>query len=140
MTCNITPELLQAYMETEYFVLAEPAFKMQIGLHCPELAQLITERNAKCAAFITACNPFSKKLRPEENEQRQQELKAQLKTRGLGSLDGIGQHTSNKWPGEHSYLILNLSRESAKVLAAQYEQHAFVWAAETAVPELVKTV
>jgi len=140
MTCIITPELLQAYMETEFFVLAEPAFKMQIGLHCPELAQLMTERNTKCAAFITACNPFSKQLHPEENEQRQQELKAQLKTRGLGSLDGIGQHTSNKWPGEYSYLILNLSRESAKVLAVQYEQNAFVWAAETAVPELVKTV
>jgi hypothetical protein len=35
-------------------------------------------------------------------------------------------------------LILNLNRESAKVLAAQYEQNAFVWAGETGVPELVQ--
>jgi hypothetical protein len=140
MTCNITTELIQAFKETEYFVHAEPAFKMQIGLPCPELAQLMTEQNANCAAFITAWNPFSKQRKLEENEKRQQELKAQLKTRGLSFIDGIGQHPSNKWPGEPSFLILNLNRESAKVLAAQYEQHAFVWAAETTVPELVKTV
>jgi hypothetical protein len=137
---DIAPELVQAFMETEYFVHAAPAFKMRIGQHCPELAQLMTERNANCVAFITTWNPFSKQRKLEENEKRQQELKAQLKTRGLSFIDGIGQHPSNKWPGEPSFLILNLNRESAKVLAAQYEQHAFVWAAETAVPELVKTV
>jgi hypothetical protein len=140
MTSNITPELIQAFKETEYFVHAEPAFKMQIGLQCPELARLLTERNVSCAAFITAWNPFSQQLSPKENEQRQQELKAQLKTRGLSFIDGIGQHPSNEWPGEPSVLILKLNRESAKVLAAQYEQHAFVWADETAVPELVQPI
>jgi hypothetical protein len=94
--------------------------------------------NTSCAAFITAWNLFSQQLSPKENEQRQQELKAQLKTRGLRFIDGIGQHPSNEWPGEPSVFILNLNRESAKVLAAQYEQHAFVWAGETAVPELVQ--
>jgi hypothetical protein len=43
MSSNIIPELIQAFKETEYFVHAEPAFKMQIGLPCPELAQLMTE-------------------------------------------------------------------------------------------------
>jgi hypothetical protein len=52
---------------------------MQIGLPCPELAQLMTERNANCAAFVTAWNPFSQPLSSQENEQRQQELKAELK-------------------------------------------------------------
>jgi hypothetical protein len=50
----------------------------------------------------------------------------------------LGQHPNNEWPGEPSVLILKLNRESAKVLAMQYEQHAFVWAVETAVPELVQ--
>jgi hypothetical protein len=134
---NIPPELVQAFMETEYFVHADPAFKMHIGQPCPELACLMAEQNALCAAFITAWNPFAQALSPTENEQRQQELKAQLKTRGLSWIEGIGQHPSNEWPGEPSVLILNLNRESAKVLAAQYEQHAFVWADETAVPALV---
>ncbi|CAN1529023.1 Protein of unknown function DUF3293 [Burkholderiaceae bacterium] len=135
---NIPPELVQAYKESEYFVHADPAFKMRIGQPCPELLRLMAERNANCAAFITAWNPFSQQLSPKENEQRQQNLNAQLKTRGLSFIDGIGQHPSNEWPGEPSVLILNLNRESAKVLAAQYEQNAFVWIGEAAVPELVQ--
>ena len=138
MPHDIPPELVQAFIETEYFVHADPAFKMRIGQPCPELARLMAEQNTTCTAFITAWNPFSQQLSPKENEQRQQELKAQLKTRGLRFIDGIGQHPSNEWPGEASVLILNLNLESAKVLAAQYEQHAFVWAGETAVPELVQ--
>jgi hypothetical protein len=98
----------------------------------------LAERSAHCAAFITAWNPFSQQLSEQENKDRQQELKAKLKTRGLAFVDGIGQHPSNEWPGEPSLLIFNLNRESAKVLAAQYEQHAFVWSGETAVPELVQ--
>jgi hypothetical protein len=35
-------------------------------------------------------------------------------------------------------LILNFNLESAKVMAAQYEQYAFVWADETSHAELVK--
>ena len=136
---NTAPELVQAFMETEYFVHAEPAFKMHIGQPCSELASLMVEHKAHCAAFITAWNPFSQALSLAENEQRQEELKAQLKTRGLSWIEGIGQHPSNEWPGEPSVLILNLSRESAKVLAAQYEQHAFVWTDEMVVPELVKS-
>jgi hypothetical protein len=134
---NITPELVQAFMETEYFVHADPAFKMKIGQPCPELARLMAEHKAQCAAFITAWNPFSQALSLTENEQRQQALKAQIKTHGLSWIEGIGQHPSNQWPGEPSVLILTLNRASATELAAQYEQHAFVWADETAVPTLV---
>ena len=139
MTRTIPNELLQAFMETEYFVHADPAFKMQIGQPCRELASLMAEQNTGCAAFITAWNPFSQKLGARENEQRQQQLKTQLKTRGLRYFDGIGKHPSNGWPGEPSLLILNLNRASAIVLATKYEQHAFVWADETARPELVIT-
>jgi hypothetical protein len=138
MSHSIPPELVQAFMETEYIVQTDPAFKMRIGQPCPELDRLLAERSAHCAAFITAWNPFSQQLSEQENKDRQQELKAKLKTRGLAFVDGIGQHPSNEWPGEPSLLIFNLNRESAKVLAAQYEQHAFVWSGETAVPELVQ--
>jgi hypothetical protein len=137
MPHNITPELIQAFKETEYFVHTEPAFKMQIGLHCPELARLLAERNVQCTAFVTAWNPFSQALSLEENEERQQALKAELKKSGMSFIDGIGQHPSNQWPGEPSFLILNLNRASATELAAQYKQHAFVWSGETALPELV---
>lgn len=137
MTDNLPPELVQAFTETDYSVHHEPPFTMNIGKPCEELKKLMANRNALGAAFITAWNPFSQKLSAKQNDARQQELKEILKKRGLTFIDGIGQHPSNNWPGEVSLLILDLNREAAKVLAGQFQQHAFVWADKTAVPELV---
>lgn len=135
---NIAPEMVLAFMETEYIVYAAPAFKMHIGQPCPELASLMAEHETESAAFITAWNPFSQQLSANENEQRQQELKVQLKTRGLMFFDGIGKHPSNGWPGEQSFLIMNINYASAKALAGKFEQHTFVWVDELAVPCLVQ--
>jgi hypothetical protein len=139
MTQESTPpaELLQAFTETDYIVHHEPPFTMNIGQPCPALKALMGEHNALCAAYITAWNPFSQQLSRQQNEARQQELKAELKRRGLKFIEGIGQHPSNNWPGEPSVLVLDLNKEAAKSLAAHHEQHAFVWAASDAVPELV---
>ena len=74
-------------------------------------------------------SPFSQKLPAKENKARQDELKANLKKRGLICIDGVGKHPSNNWPGEVSVLVLGLDLEAAKSLGRHYEQHAFVWAA-----------
>lgn len=134
----ISAELRQAFTETDYIVHHEQPFTMNIGKPCQALRQLMAERNALGAAFITAWNPFSQKLSGIENEVRQQELKATLKKCGLTFIDGIGQHPSNNWPGEASVLVLGLAREAAKSLARHYEQHAFVWAGGDGVPALVQ--
>ena len=131
-------ELLQAFAETRYIVHHELPFTMHIGQLCPQLKELMAEHNALSAAFITACNPFSQNLPAKENEARQDELKANIKKRGLICIDGIGKHPSNNWPGEVSVLVLGLDLEAAKSLARHYEQHAFVWAAGDAVPDLIQ--
>ena len=136
---TLSAELLQAFTETDYIVHHAPPFTMNIGKPCPELQKLMADRNALGAAFITAWNPFSQKLSDTENEDRQQELKASLKNRSLTFIDGIGQHPSNSWPGEPSVLILGLNREGAKALAGHYEQHAFIWIDQAAVPELLQS-
>jgi hypothetical protein len=135
---TLPPELLQAFADTHYIVHHGSPFAMHIGQPCPDLKKLMEDRNALCAAYITAWNPFARKLSDRENEDRQQELKDTLKKRGLTCIDGIGQHPSNGWKGEPSVLILGLDREAAKALAGHYEQLAFVWADKTAVPELVQ--
>ncbi|MFN5095805.1 DUF3293 domain-containing protein [Limnohabitans sp.] len=135
---NLPIELVQAFTGTDYIVHHEPSFTMNIGKPCEELKKLMANRNALGAAFITAWNPFSQKLSAKQNEVRQQELKEILKKRGLTFFEGIGQHPSNNWPGEASVLVLDLNREAAKVLARHFEQHAFVWAGTTAVPELIQ--
>jgi hypothetical protein len=135
---TLPPELLQAFSETHYTVNHEAPFVMQIGKPCPELKTLMAEQNALRAAFITAWNPFSQTLHAKENQARQDELKANIKRRGLICIDGIGKHPSNNWPGEVSVLVLGFDLEAAKSLARHYEQHAFVWAAGDGVPELVQ--
>lgn len=129
---------MQAFSETNYIVHHEPPFTMNIGKPCPELKKLMEDRNALSAAFITAWNPFSQNLAIQENQARQNELKANLKRRGLICIEGIGKHPSNNWPGEASVLVLGLGLEAAKSLARHYEQHAFVWAAGNGVPVLIQ--
>lgn len=138
MSQHLHAELHQAFTETNYIVHHEPPFTMNIGKPCPELKKLMADRNALNVAYITAWNPFARKLSDRENEARQQELKTSLKKRGLALIDGIGQHPSNGWPGEPSVLILGLDREAAKALAGHYEQLAFVWADVSAIPELLQ--
>ena len=116
----------------------ETPFTMHIGQPGPELNALMVEHNALSAAFITACYPFSQNLPAKENQARQDELKANLKKRGLICIDGIGKHSSNNWPGEVSVLVLSLDLEAAKSLARHYGQHAFVWAAGDGVPKLIQ--
>jgi hypothetical protein len=137
MTRQLPAKLFQAFTETHYIVQHEPPFTMNIGVPCPHLKKLMAERKALCAAFITAWNPFAQQLSDTENETRQQALKASLTHRGLAFIDGIGQHPGNGWPGEPSVLVLDLGHEAAKALAGQYEQLAFVWADQTAVPTLM---
>lgn len=135
---RLSADLLQAFAETHYIVYHEDPFLMQIGQPCPELKALMTEHKALSAAFITAWNPFSQNLSAKENQARYDNLKANLKKRGLISIDGIGKHPSNNWPGEVSVLVLGLDLEAAKSLARHYEQHAFVWAAGDGAPKLIQ--
>ena len=134
---QIPAELLQAFADTHYIVHHEAPFVMHIGQPCPELKALMAEHNALSAAFNTAWNPFSQNLYGKENQARQDELKANLKKRGLICIDGIGKHSSNNWPGEASVLVLNLDLEAAKSLARHYEQHAFVWVVSRGLPALI---
>ncbi len=135
---TLPPELMQAFFDTHYILHNEAPLVMHIGQPCPELKNLMAQNNALSAAFITAWNPFSQNLHAKENQDRQDELKANIKKRGLICIDGIGKHPSNNWPGEVSVLVLGLDLGAAKSLARHYGQHAFVWAAGDGVPELVQ--
>ena len=137
MSEMVPSELAQAFAETHYIVRHEAPFVMHIGQPCPELKALMAEHKAQGAAFITAWNPFSQSLPAKENQARHDELKANIKMRGLVCIDGIGKHPSNNWPGEVSVLVLGLDLEASKSLARHYEQHAIVWAAGDGVPELI---
>jgi hypothetical protein len=140
MTADLNPQLRKAYRETEYRVTEGEPFVLRVDEPCPELLGLYRAKNVSCAAFITACNPFSQPLSAEENARRQAELRSELARRSLFYLEGVGQHPSGTWPGEPSFLVLGLALEAAKTLGRAYEQNAIVWCGADAVPRLVLLV
>ncbi len=123
----IDPVIVQAYLETHYCVNGEVPFILQIGQVSAGLLSLYQLQNMNCAAFITGCNPFSREASQLENRYRQQSLAAELTRRSLNFLEGIGQHPSNNWPGEESFLILGMDLEAAKMVGERFEQNAIVW-------------
>jgi hypothetical protein len=134
--------MLQAYRETLYKVFAQPdsaeiAFTLRIDEPCTELLAAHKRRRADCSAFVTAYNPFSQALAARENAARQLTLVRELDDRGLAWDEGVGEHPSNSWPGEPSCLVYGIALEAAKVLAAHFEQNAFVWSGSDGVPRLI---
>ena len=137
----LSPELIQAFLETHYRVHQDgpdvPPLTLRVGQTSAGLAALHRTHSVDCSAFLTAYNPFAKKVDEASNLKRQEDLKEELSSRSLVFLPGEGQHPTNGWPAESSALVLGLSLEAAKVMGRKYEQAAIVWSGPTGVPELV---
>jgi hypothetical protein len=133
----IPKDLIQAYMETEFRVLEGLPFTLRVGSASSELLVAHKRHRVECSAFLTACNPFSQELTDEANGERQKALAEELASRSLEYVDGVGQHPSNQWPGEPSYLVFGLTLEAAKTLGIRLEQNAIVWSGSDGTPQLI---
>ncbi len=134
---KLDASLINAYSETEYRVAQDFFFVLKVDVPSTELATLYKAKNVSCAAFITACNPFSRELNDADNAKRQAELMVELTRKSLSFIEGVGQHPSGDWPGEPSLLALGLTLEAAKSLGMAFEQNAIIWCGPDAVPNLV---
>ena len=134
---EIAPALQQSYRETEYKTLGDEPLTMKVGEVCPALSALHKRHRVDCSAFVTACNPLGKDFAGAANAERHAKLGRELGRRSLASIEGIGEHPSNKHPGEASYLIYGLTLEAAKTLGTRLEQNAIIWTGADAVPQLV---
>ena len=134
---RIDAATIQAYLETEYRIDGDTPVLLKVGAVCPELAALHRSNKTDCSAFITACNPFSRVLDQASNVSRQLALSKELRRRSLAFMEGVGQHPSNQWPGEPSFLIFGLTLEEAKKLGASLEQNAIIWCDSDAMPRLI---
>lgn len=133
----IDPATIHSYLETHYCVYGDAPFVLQIGQFSPDLLSLYARHNVACAAFLTGCNPFSREISEPENQERQKSLALELACRSLTTFAGVGQHPSNNWPGEESFLVLGLNLEAAKALGERFEQNAIVWCGADGVPQLI---
>ena len=133
----IDADTLQAYRETDYRVLEGLPVVLRVDAASPELARLHARYQVRCSAFITACNPRGRRRAAPLNAQRQEALRAELSRRKLVAVRAIGQHPTNQWPGEPSFLVLGITRPAARALGRQFGQNAILWSGPAAVPELV---
>jgi len=133
----IDPTTIQPYLETDYRVYSDLPFTLLIGQANTDLLAAHMRNWVDCSAFLTACNPFSRAIDEDANRQLQQQLAKELTKRGLTFVQGVGQHPSNNWPGEESFLVLGLNLEAAKTLGERFEQNAIVWNGPDGSPQLI---
>jgi len=128
---------LNAYLATDYKVMAAEPFVLKIGRASPELALWLKLHRTDRAAFITAWNPFGEPTSDSENHAAQQKLLAGIKAMDLPYLDGEGRDPSGLWPAEPSLLAFGISLEAARKLARQFRQNGFVYADSDVTPQLI---
>lgn len=133
----IEPSLIQAFLETDFRVQGDQPFTLHIGTISADLLAEHIRHGVDCSAFLTACNPYSHQVENSENDQRQIAMSEEFTKLGLVTLPGVGQHPSNGWPGEDSFLVLGLNLEAAKSLGKRFEQNAIVWSGADGVPQLI---
>lgn len=129
--------LVQAYRETHYQVHGAEPFTLRVDEPSAALAAAHKHFRTDCSAFITACNPFSEDVGAASNAQLHADLGLELARRSLAYVEGIGQHPSNQWSGEASYLVFGLKLEAAKTLGRALRQNAIVRSDADAVPRLI---
>ncbi len=127
-----------AYLRTTYIIVTnDKQIRLRVGEANAELDELLASHNADEWAFITAYNPRSQILSPDENQKRQREFVARLVEAGYETIDGRGVGSDESWQPEASVLVLNITRPAAQKFAREYEQNAIVVGRRESAPELV---
>jgi hypothetical protein len=133
----IPDDVLAAYRETHYHVYTAAPFTLRVGERSEELATLHRDFGVAASAFISACNPYSSQLGEDDNRQRHVDFGRELAVSSITAIEGLGQHSTNEWPGEPSYLLLGVALETAQAMGVRLEQNAILWMDEDATPRLV---
>ena len=133
-------DLLEASNNTKYCAVVDGNELTLIpGKSSKPLDKFLEKYSLDCAAFITAWNPRSMNLEPEENQRQNLKLQKDIDNLGLRYFKGYGVGMDGEWPAEESYLILGLPRIEAMDLAVKYEQNAFVYCQKGQPNEVVIT-
>ncbi|WP_066341072.1 DUF3293 domain-containing protein [Azohydromonas lata] len=128
--------LLSGYAGTDYFVagLAQP---LHPGERNAALDAFLGGHGARCLALLTACNPHSDMLEPQENARRQGELRARLQAEGLSFVEAEGRaRDGGARPAEPLLAVLDAPPLLLQRLMEEFGQNAVVLAQAGAAPRL----
>ena len=134
--------LLRAYGQT-LFVADVPSCGhvcIRIGEKTDLMDELLDSTGASTWAFITASNPASIPLTPQDNQDRNVELGDRIASLGLTAWPGVGQSQHDDWPPEESLLVLGVDRNLAVQLGREFGQFAIVVGVRGGPAELVDCI
>lgn len=127
-----------AYRQAVYrVILGGSPLDLRVDQACGGVRALLTERGVDTAAFVTACNPGSRRLDRAANRAARTALEDAVAAMGCSALPGVAIDPEGRWPDEESLLLPGVDFESACSLARRFGQNALVWIGPEAVPELV---
>lgn len=114
-------EFAPLYSQALYRIF-DPPLVLKVGQKHPLLDRLLDAYRSRTWAFITAFNPFSQVVSPEENARRNTLLEADLKT--YTCFKGQGEDPTGEWEPEASFLVLGIELSHTQTLLTKYGQNA----------------
>lgn len=103
-----------------------PPIDLRVDAHSPRLDALLDAHGARGWAFVTACNPDSRRAPVAQNAQAQAELARALDERGWRRVDGLGIPDDAGWSAEASFLVIGIGWDEAVALGRTFGQKAIV--------------
>ena len=116
-------ELINAYKETD-FVVYDPAIVIKVNQANSLLDELLLKNQATAWAYITAWNPYSELTDKNLNEERNDQLRKDIRPYKFFEGEGVGSDLS--WEPEKSFLIIGIDRKHAIEIGKKYRQNAIV--------------
>jgi hypothetical protein len=120
-------ELHEAYCQTTFYAdTPRGRLALRIDQCDAQLDRLLVDHACGFWAYLTAYNPGSVLLSPEENHHRQVDLENELRIGGWDFFPGEGVGNGGTWPPEPSVLVLGIDEATAQKLGRAFGQNAVV--------------
>ena len=133
----IAAELLSAYEATDFVVFdGGGQWTLKVDVPSPRMDALLDRHGATTAVVVTAFNPRSRVLAPEENAARHRALVRLLEERGLPFFYGEGRDPSGHWIPETECIVFGISLADGLELASRFDQNAVVFIERGHAPRL----
>ena len=131
-------KLWAEYRATKFWVEVQGhQFYITVDRQSPDIDRLLALHRLDAWAYITAHNPKSQLLKPENNSLRNQRLLSRIGGSGHPVFKGWGIGSDPDWLPEDSYLILGIPRTDAILLGTEFGQNAILVGRSGQVAELV---